>query len=281
MLEQLKYINHVNEVFRFGSSGIFVNTNELHDYEWKVASVGNRISSISREVSTRKLPVVIMCDSEEEGIQARNRLLEIVEKDVLAMQHGKIIIGNYYFRCFVTSSRKTNYLTSKKLMELDLILTSDFPVWVKESTTSFKPANQPMLLALDDETSHGLDFPYDFNYDYFNSIAATSLNNPGFVPSNFKIIIYGGCSNPIINIQGHVYQVDCEINPGEYLTIDSTAKTIKLTKGDGSQENHFNDRNKTSYIFEKIPVGVSSVTWDGNFGFDVILLEERSEPKWI
>lgn len=278
MLEKFQYMNHVGEIFNFGSSGIFVNTSELHDYEWKVNSVGNRISSISREVSTRKLPVVIMCNSEAEGIAARNKLLEVVEKDVLAMKHGKIVIGNYFFKCFVTQSKKSNYLISKKLMELDLLLTSDFPYWVKETTTSFQAENQPMLLSAG---LGGLDFSYDFPYDFFNNISTTILSNPGFVPSNFRLIIYGSTENPSININGHVYQVNCSVDYGEYLTIDSVNKTIQLTKGNGEVVNYFNERNKTSYIFEKIPVGQCSVTWDGNFGFDVVLLEERSEPKWI
>ena len=67
---------------------------------------------------------------------------------------------------------------------------------------------------------------------------------------------------------------------GEYLTIDSTTKKIFLTKNDGTIINQFNNRNRDSYIFEKIPAGSNVVTWNGDFAFDVILLEERSEPKW-
>ena len=39
MLEQLKYKNHQNEVFEFGKDGIFVEANELHDYECVRVSV--------------------------------------------------------------------------------------------------------------------------------------------------------------------------------------------------------------------------------------------------
>ena len=31
MLEQLKYKNHLNEVFEFGKDGIFVDTNDVWD----------------------------------------------------------------------------------------------------------------------------------------------------------------------------------------------------------------------------------------------------------
>lgn len=65
------------------------------------------------------------------------------------------------------------------------------------------------------------------------------------------------------------------------VSIDSIAKTILLTKRDGTVENHFHQRNRESYIFEKIPAGSNIVTWDKTFKFDVVLFEERSEPKWI
>jgi len=117
MLEQLKYKNHVGEVFEFGKDGIFVNTNDLHNYEWKVSAKGGRITSLDYAVTSKSLPVIIICKTEAQGIAARNRMLEVFEKDVLAMQHGKIIIGDYYFRCFVTKSSKQSYLTNKRYMK--------------------------------------------------------------------------------------------------------------------------------------------------------------------
>ena len=271
MLERLKYKNHLNEVVDFGVDGVYVNTNALHDYEWKVTSKGNRISALKRSVQTRKLPVIIMCSSEEEGIAIRNRLFEIFEKDVLALQHGMIIIGNYHFRCYVTKSTKSDYQKTKRYMSMALTLSSDYPYWVKESTVSYGITGDP---------SDGMDYPFDFAFDYLSNSASTALTNPNFVASNFKLIIYGACSNPTINIAGHTYQVNCDVEANEYLTIDSTAKKIFVTRNDGSVVNHFNDRNKQSYVFEKIPAGMNDVTWDGDFGFDIILMEERSEPKW-
>ena len=272
MFERLKYKNHVNEVIDFGVDGVFVNINALHDYEWKATSQGNKVSKLSRSVQTRKLPVIIMCATEEEGIATRNKLFETFEKDVLALQHGQIIIGDYYFRCFVTKSVKSDYQKSQRYMYLTLTLTSDYPFWVNESMKTFGVSNQ---------TGEGLDYPFDFAFDYFTDVASTALNNTAFVASNFKMIVYGPCSNPAITIAGHTYQVDCTIGDSEYLTIDSTTKKIFIIKNDGSTVNCFNNRNKESYIFEKIKPGNNAVTWTGDDGFDVILMEERSDPKWI
>ena len=273
MLEQLIYKNHVNEVFEFGKDGIFVDMNDLHDYEWTVTKKGNRIAALDRSVSKRKLPVIIICDTEEKGIAARNKLMEVVEKDVLAMQHGRIIIGGYYFRCFVTKSQKKKYLTSKRWMEVTLTLTTDFPYWVKETTYTFRNVA---------EASGGtnLDFAFDHPFDYFSGIGTKDLYNTDFVGTNFRMIIYGACSDPAVYVSGHLYQVNCDVAEGEYLTIDSVSKKITLTAIDGTVTNVFNLRNKDSYIFKKIQPGSNTVTWDGDFGIDITLLEERSEPKW-
>ena len=83
-----------------------------------------------------------------------------------------------------------------------------------------------------------------------------------------------------VYIAGHAYTVNCDAETGEYITIDSVAKTITKTAKDGTITNIFNLRGRESYIFEKIPTGEISVSWDGDFDIDIILLEERSEPKW-
>lgn len=273
MLEQLIYKNHLNEVFEFGKAGIFIDTNELHDYEWDVTTKNNRVASLDRGIGKKKLPVWIACETEVEGIAARNRLMEVTEKDVLAREHGQIIIGDYYFKCFVTKSQKKNYLTSKKLLQVTLTLTSDFPFWVKETTLLFRSVGT-------DADSPFLDFGYDFPHDYYASMENTDINNTDFVGTNFRMVIYGPVDDPAITIGGHVYQVDCAVGEGEYLTVDSVLKKIYLTANNGTITNQFNARNRDSYVFEKIPAGTSSVAWSGKFDFDVTLLEERSEPLW-
>ena len=275
MLEQLKYVNHKNEVFEFGKDGIFVDTNELHDYEWTVTKKGNRIASLNREISKRKLPVVIICDTEAKGIAARNKLMEVVEKDVLAMMHGKVVLGGYYFRCFVTKSQKKDYLVNGRYIRITLTLTSDFPYWVKETTSVFRK------VSTEGGGGKNLDMNFDHPFDYCSGMSNKTLNNTSFVASDFRMIVYGTCSDPAVYVAGHLYKVNCEVGSGEYLTIDSVSKKITLTANDGTVTNLFNHRDKTSYIFEKIPSGSNTVTWEGDYGIDIILLEERSEPKWI
>lgn len=271
MLERLIYRNHMNEEICSGQDGIFVNSNDLHDFTWNYTSKNNRISGFKRGIVTKTVPVVIQCNTETDGVRIKNKLFECAEKDVLTMQYGRIIIGDYYLQCYITASKKSDYLIGKGYMKASLTVATDLPSWVKETTTTFGYGQGT--------EGNNLDFNNDFPYDYTSNLFGKSLNNTDFIDSNFRMVIYGLCENPTVTIAGHEYNVITNIAANEYLTIDSVEKTIVLTHADGSKENCFNLRNRESYIFEKIPPGVSGVS-SGHFKFDVTLLEERSEPKW-
>ena len=273
MLEKLQYKNHMNEVLEFGTKDLFVNENDLRDFAWELTSKNNRISGFKRVIVSKKLPVLIKAKTEAEGYRLRDRLFEVFEKDVLAEKHGEIIIGDYHMKCFVTASGKSEYLKAKSYMKNNLTVKTDMPYWVKETTTRFNyNASQA--------TGTNMDYNRDFPSDYASNLINASLINSNFVSSNFKMMIYGACSNPVVTIAGHNYAVNVSVAENEYLTINSIDQTIILTHSDGSTENCFNLRNRDSYIFEKIPAGVLTIASSANFKFDVVLLEERSEPKW-
>ena len=273
MLERFKYINSFNETLEFGKDCLFVNENDLRDFVWDITSKNNKISGFKKGVVSKTIPVILKCGSEAEGIELRNRLFEVFEKDVLTNQHGKIYIGDYYLRCFITGSTKSNYLIHKGYVEMSLTVQTDFPEWVKETTTNHTFSYE--------NVGGFLDFPHDFAYDYKHQSRNATVINENFVPSNFILRIFGSVTNPTLYISGHKYSVEVTVGENEYLTIDSINKTIILTEDDGTKVNCFNNRSRDSYIFEKIPSGANDVTTlDDNFTFELTLFNERSEPKW-
>lgn len=274
MLEKFKYINHLGETLEFGGGSLFANENDLRNYEWEVVSKGDKISSFKKGIVSKAIPVIIKCDTAEKGFEMRNKIFEIAEKDILANKAGKIIVGDYYLKCFVVGNSKAEYLISKQYMRLDLNIQTDASGWIKETIYPFR-----MGKAAEGEIY--LDYSHDTPFDYKNSLAIRELNNTAFAASDFRMAIYGAAVNPQIYVGDHVYSVNVEVGTGEYLTIDSTNKTIYLTKNNGEKVNCFNKRNRDVYVFEKIPPGNSVVT-SANEGlsFDITLLEERSEPKW-
>lgn len=270
--ERLKYINHLGQVIDFGVDGFYVNANDMRDYEWEVKTRSDKITGFKRGMTSKTLPVVVFSENEQDAINKKNRLFEEVEKDVISKQPGKVVIGDYYYKCFVVGSSKAKYVKDKRFAMFGLGLVSDEPFWVKESMHSFRK--------LDNGEDENLDYPYDYPYDYYSGSANQHIVNTFFAPVDFRMTIFGAVVNPSINIGGHVYKVNVTLSAGEYLTIDSAEKTIVLTQNNGTKVNKFDYRDRANYVFEPIPSGSSPVTWVGNFSFDITLLEKRSEPKW-
>lgn len=282
MLERLKYVNSLGQTLIFGDwNGLYVNYNELHDFQWDVVSVNEQISGFERGIQTRKIPIRIFCTNKKEGMRKRNSLFEIPERDVLRGQYGRLWINGYYCECYVTASTKSYYSIEGQYMACELTISTDRPYWVKETSTLFASGVQVSQGGQVEVESEYLDFPYDFPYDYrVSTYRKYELQNEGFYDSRFRLTISGPVINPTIYVGDHLYQVNTEVHDGDLLVVDSSAKTITLTRVDGERVNVFDARNRDSYIFQDIPAGASTVLWDNSFDFTITLLEERSEPRW-
>lgn len=272
--EKMTYTNHLGERIELGSGGYFVNANGLHDYAWTPSSRGGRIASFSRGVTKYTLPVAVTGGTEAEATARRNRLLDVTDADVDAMQPGRLTIGDYFLRCYIMASQKKQYNRDRRFYLTTLTVVSDDAYWVKEYTSSFSSE-------LATGASGALDYPYDFAFDYMSPLLVQAVNNVSYAPADFILNLYGPCENPVVRVAGHEYAVSHSAAAGEYITIDSRARTLTLTKASGVKVNIFKDRGLTDYIFERIPAGTSSVTWDGELRFDLTVLARRSEPLWI
>lgn len=278
MLENFIYENHLGQRFEGLKNGVYMNANELRNYSWSFDTINDRISRFYMSSKSPKLPLVVYCNTDEQAAEVKNRLLELTEVDIEAKQAGKVYIGEYYTYGYITESVKSDYLFTKRLCKLDLTLTSeaDKSAWYRDEKTAFPKDSKSEEI---NEVGGG-DYPYDYDYDYALSGVNRKIVCSNIRPSDFRLLIYGAISNPSVTIGGHTYTVNADIGKGETLLIDSFNKTITLTTATGRKVNYFDKRNRDSYIFEPIPKGQNTVVWNGTFGFDLTVIEKRSEPKW-
>lgn len=129
---------------------------------------------------------------------------------------------------------------------------------------------------------------YDYEFDYMIDEGSSSyIENELFVPTNFIITIYGPVNNPSIAIrnehqnESQIYNINVNVADGDKLVIDAINKTVILHQINGTKINCFGARNADYYLWEQIKSGINYLTWTGYFIFEVELVEERSEPKWI
>lgn len=267
------YENHLGQ--RFEEDCVYLNHSDLRDYSWNYDTMNGRISRFYRSIKPRKIPLVIVGKTGDEATEIKNRLFEIAEVDIIAMIPGKIFSGEYYTQGYITDSAKSKYLLNRRFSKIDLTLTSEDPVWYREKLYRFMPTPST-------DVGEGFDYPFDYPYDYMSkSITTQNIECNSVGGNEFRLTVYGSVSNPSIKIGEHVYSISGTVGTDETLLVDSLTKKITLTSQIGQKLNWFNRRNRDSYIFEQIPSGYHTVTWDGSFGFDLVVIEKRSEPLWI
>lgn len=276
MLDAMKYVNSKGETITFGV-GIYVNYNDIRDYEWEYVSKSNRIAGFRKSIAKKSIPLVIARESREKMIAARDELYQVIERDVINNIPGKLYIGDFYLECFLHGSKNSGYLAGRD-MQTTLTLVTDRNVWINERKYNFTPKNGQQS---EETTETYMDYPYDYEYDYSATVLAYLIENQGIIGADFLMLIYGPCINPSVAIAGHPYTVNCELKSGEYLVIDSLMRKIYKVLVNGEQVNQFHLRDREYGIFLQIPEGVSTVTWDGSFGFEMTVFEGRSEPRWI
>ncbi len=237
----------------------------------------DHIQDFERKITDYTLDIEIR--SSKNLAQAVDRLAEIAEKDIINVTPGKLYVGSSYLKCWLVGTEIGRWVNDLDSISNDITVRSDYPYWITEQAFSFLKQSQS------GSTSPWLEFPYEFPYEYAKVRNIQYIQNSNYTASGFRMIIYGPCIDPLIRINGHVYELRTTLYDGEYAVIDSSTrysknrKIIKV-KADGTQEDIFNSRNTESEIWQKIPPGRSVVSWSGAFGFDVILFNERGTPRW-
>lgn len=248
----------------------------LFNYERKYTQLGNAfpyIADWANDMVTRPFKIVISGDTENEYLQNLARITEMFDRDIGLRKPGRLYMGDWYLEGYIFSSTKpSKYLKTLKT-------TVEFQIVSEDG--NWKSSRVEYYRTTDAEVIDGFGYPHNYPYNYGIVDNSLSLDNSdSYLPSDFKLTIYGRCANPSITIADNVYQLnDVLINTSEKLVVDSTNHTITLYKADGSTENYFDYRDRDYDIFQLIPTGVNSVSWNMDFNFDLEVIPNRAEPK--
>lgn len=274
----IRYTNRRGESMSFGGGSETLHYLEhgLRDWAWSYSTgaASGRVTSFSaggpKEID---LPVGIAAGSEEEGIELRNRLLLLGEPDIDAREPGTLEVGSggWSLRCWIIGGSPTNYWMDDRFAEFALTLLVEDPVWTREELVRFEPAA---------DSSGGVDFPIEFPFDFQPDAGTRSVSNAGMFPCDWTWRVYGPATNPYVRIGTDLHRVNANVPDGSRLEVDTGEHTVRIVSSDGTTEDAYAYRERGgkgsgSYLFERIPVGDSSVTWDGSFYFDIVLRESR------
>lgn len=277
----LSYISNNGTVIEFGSgSAYYADPDVFRGYDEDYSTLRNSVVRFSKKVRSVEMPILISADTEKEGA----RLLDVMDQafihDIMANTPGKIVVDGYYARAFIQSVAMS-CADSVGLYEIELstsVLIPN-PVWILEDTHEYSLERGSSI--------RGLNYSHNYPYNYCSGSITGLLKNPLSWPCAVKIIVYGPASNPAIYIGDNLYEVDVEVPAGGYLVIDGMDKSkISLRNRLGEESNVFRLRapgspGSGSYVFERVPAGTHRVTWNGTFGFSLILYHERGMPPCL
>lgn len=273
----LKYISHTGQEYDLKTKGgLRARSLTAHTYEWSpnVTSqqYGDKVNRFDKKSVKYKLKLDVAGTIEERKAQL-NALHSAFESDIFAMSPGKLVHGDYYVQCYMSKS-ETQY--AKPDTENNVEVYCPYPFWIKENAYSLLPQEST------ESANLYLDYDYGFDYDYMSQESGQGIiRNPGAGAANYRLIVYGPATDPILTIDNRTIGVYTTIAAGEYLVIDSRDNTVIRRMANGETVNLYNNRVKTgTSIFDKISPGQHSVIWAGTYGFEITVFEERSEPAW-
>lgn len=271
-MRDLYYVNSRNQKLDFTQFPYLIkDMEELADFDSDYEIQNSRIS-FSKGPAEISLVLNISANTQEDFGDAVNYFFEVTQFDVLNNSFGRLYYGSQYVECNITGSTKKDWCMGVPYMMNYIRLVTTKPYWVIEHSYHFESS--------DIISTNNKRYAYKYKYRYANGLANLSITNEHFSECNFRIIIQGPVVKPVINVGGYRYYVDAVLEENERLEIDSASETIYKIMSTGIKVNMFNNRDKKNSVFRPIQPGYQEISWSGKFDFDIVLYEERSEPKW-
>ena len=277
----LKYVSAENIVLDLSGFPYALQDTDAFNYVWSydysaASDRGINLTRFYRNSKEIQMSVVFHADTEAEVVNAMNNFFTVTEKDVINKTPGRLILDDKsYIQCYIISAENTYWNNGIRTNARACTFLFPYPFGVTEATKNFYPVSGG-------ETEQDfLDYPYDYNYDFAREVSGIKTwTLDHYAKSDFKMTIYGYCEEPRILINGYPYQIFDTIEENEFVVIDSRDNTVIKYLNNGTTENIFDLRNKEQSVFEQLPAGNLTITWGGNFGFDVTAFLERSEARW-
>ena len=273
---KVRYENSLGAALNLNDGTYFVNENDLRSFAWdysvtgRPSGMGGRVRRFSRQYAEKRLRIAIRG---ADFISRMNALQALTEPDILTTKPGRLWLDDQYLICYLSvTSELTIFSKRSGFAEKELTVIAVEPFWHTELMQPFSPTTGSVTGG----KKHNLRYPYRFGTGYSNQ----TLYNAHYAATPMKIAIYGPVTDPEITIGGHLYAVTAVLLEGERLEVDQITRTITKIDASGGKYDMFNTRNKAQDIFQYAPAGPSSVLFTG-IKFDITLIQQRSEPKWI
>ena len=262
----------------------WLNVEPMFDYEWDYTKRerrrGDIIAGFTKRTQTKSLVLHILGKTQNIRDNAIDEFNSAIEADIYNGTSGKIWVGDWFTYGYIIASKNEKWQYGAPVVKKTITLAREQDSWYR---TIVKKSYEGNAIVVEPEAwcktyADRHDFAYDYMTDFDTRV---ELVNPDSLPSNFILTIQGPADRPAIHIGDNVIEFNYSLPDGAHLVVDATKKTTIAYLADGTEVNVFGARNPDYYIFERMPSGINTVTWNGVFNWEIMLIEERSEPRWL
>lgn len=291
----VKYENNRGEVINLSEPPYYLNVEPLLDYTWSYATKDKRRGSIiagfSKNIESHSLVLHIMAADDAEKNAAIDAFNNAVEIDIYDGIAGKIWFDDWYTYGYIISAKNSKWQYGNPVVKKEIALVREADSWYRVTTARNFDNEEEKTVDPSDFQIGIRDYEYvlftertgyDYAFDYQSDTHSyANVYNNSILGSEFVLTIYGYADSPRITLGDTVIHVNIEVPEGAKLVVDSTARTVIMTLADGTEVNAFSGRDPDYYIFRRVDAGRNAVTWDGAYLWELALIEERSEPRWL
>lgn len=276
---EVRYISSNKKEYNLIGDKMRPTDGVFHEYEWTQEvierKVGETVTGFTKASKTYQITLTIRGKLEDRKTLIDD-LTDSFEHDVVNVSPGRIYFGDWYIDCYIKEKTTGISGTWNNWTELVIGVYCPYPSWIHKESRTFS------AISNNSESDSFLDYEHDYNYDYTMPYGGDVIwQVDHYAPCEYEMIIYGPCVDPRVVINGHIYQVFATLDENDYLKINSRENSVVQYLANGTQRDLYDYRVKiTGSLFEPITPGSVRVVWSGEFGFDLTLFCERSEPRW-
>lgn len=275
------YRNHdKTKIIDFSGGNYEISDIDIFRHEFQYTAENDRITEFKSGIQEYSIEANVVEEKNKDWKELYDDMNGVFCRDILSKKPGTLHINGSYMNCYVYSSKPKEIFEDWGFQVTELKIVTDRPIWIEEQQISLKPITNS-----EEPSDDSKGYPYGYPYSYANVSKATNIKIDHYTDSDFRMMVYGPTTSVNISINGHPYHVEYPIEEGEYMIIDSRDylppdERIYLVRSNGERINVFNYRDPVYSVFKKIPPGNITIYYSRNYGINLTIFLERSEPKW-
>lgn len=273
-----------NGDIRFDAPPILYNDQDFFNYDYSFdllnipSGKSSKIQRLTSYGKTFTIELQVIGNNKADIMNMlHDRFKQDIEQYIETNELPRLYIGDTYVECLLTSKVSNGWNTFKRYENITIQVLAPNPNWIKEDRFTYAQREETYSAEKEAEFTR-LPLRIPFRLSEMNRI--WNIRNESYADANIKIELEGPVINPTIYIGDRTYRVFVEIMENERLVINQRDKTVIRLAPDGTAINEFHNRDKEHSPFVPIGSGDNQVSIEGNFYFEIIVYQERSEPLW-